>query len=186
MSDNGVRRACPADHKRELLDQQGFVCIYCAEPFGSIVRRRGKLILTVAHCDHAVPLAYLNANPRWNWVVACNLCNTVKGSKVFHSISEVRAYVLGVRDRRNDVMAWLAPVSSEQDPTRWAVSFATYLSNLGYFDSEQVQRSPALKTTRFKTALGTALSDMRSVLGHDANGTIAWSSTAKGPWPWSA
>jgi 5-methylcytosine-specific restriction endonuclease McrA len=198
-----VRRACPADHKRELLTDQGYVCIYCAETFGSVVRRARGLTVTSVHYDHAVPLAYLNANPRWNWVAACSVCNQIKHAKMFRSIPEIRFHVLERREKTGRKVEWLAPVSSEYDPERWAIAFATYLSILSYWDAEKVKASPVLKLRHFKTALGTALSALEEVTDHTPSGEwiahtptdtllvlgagppVAWASQRKGPWPWS-
>jgi len=153
------------------------------------VVKRAKLSVTVVHYDHAVPFAYLNSNPRWNWVAACNICNLIKGDKMFHSIQEIRMHVLAVRERRRHVLAWVPPVSSEQDPERWAVAFASFLAELSFRDARQIEKdlpSPlgaALSAVeRTRAANGIRKPTRRDV---DLGGIIAYGSNNRGAWPWS-
>jgi 5-methylcytosine-specific restriction endonuclease McrA len=162
MSTSSTRRPCPRDQRRELLAHQGYVCAYCAEPFGSVIRKRGRRTITSVHYDHAVPFAYLNANPRWNWVAACNICNQIKGAKLFDSISEIRLHILGIRDKRNDTLDWVPPVSSEEDPESWANAFSAYLSSVP--TDVEVDDWPASEYRPQPVKRGKK---------------------AKGPWPWS-
>lgn len=167
MSANPVRSRAAQSIKDELLEQQGYVCIYCAEPFGSVVRKRnGGYTVTSVHFDHAIPLAYLNANPRWNWVAACNICNMIKGSKMFHTIAEIRMHILGIRDARNQNVAWLAPVSCEEDPEKWAAAFSSYLAGFGVFEREIEDVPFDINPPKPKKPR-------------------AGQKRVKGPWPWS-
>lgn len=133
------RRACPKDRIAELLRQQGYVCGYCAVPFGSVIRHHGRMKLSACHIDHMVPLAYLNTNPTGNWIAACNFCNQVKSDHLFHSLAEARTYILERRDARGDTVEWFADVSCEQDPRRWAIKFASFLTRID--PTESVERT---------------------------------------------
>lgn len=186
---NPQRRACPKDHARELLAQQGYVCVYCAEPFGSVVKRR-KLSVTMVNYDHAIPLAFLNSNPRWNWVAACNVCNAIKGSKMFASIHEIRMHVLEYRDTHRHQTVWVPPVSCEENPQRWAEAFATFLTTLDY---------RSRKDLKVPSPLGQALSTVELTIVTDDLDAVDTSPrfnekhrvfdyprlTAGRPWPWS-
>jgi hypothetical protein len=128
--DSKTRRKCPTDRKRWLLNHQRFVCAYCAIPFGSVVLRRGRLSLTSVHFDHFVPHAYLNNNPVGNWVAACNVCNSIKSSLMFDSVEQAAYHITTMWLVKKYSIQWLAPVSSEEDPERWAVKFSGYLASM--------------------------------------------------------
>lgn len=134
-----ARRQCPKDRIDHLLRQQGYVCAYCAVPFGSVIRHHGRMKISACHLDHVVPLAFLNSNPSGNWIAACNFCNQVKSDHLFHSLAEARSYILERRDRQGDTVEWFADVSCEQDPHRWAVKFATFLTRID--PTESVERT---------------------------------------------
>ena len=70
------------------------LCFWCFREFGTAVkhRRRGWIVLT-KHIDHASPYSYSRNNSKSNLVTACNLCNQWKGSRVFDSDDECRAYL---------------------------------------------------------------------------------------------
>ena len=70
------------------------LCFWCFREFGTAVkhRRRGWIILS-KHSDHALPYSYSRDNSKSNLVTACNLCNQWKGSRVFDSDDECRAYL---------------------------------------------------------------------------------------------
>jgi hypothetical protein len=125
-----ARRRPRNERQRNLLAGQEYLCFYCTIPFGSVVSKRGRFVLTVVNYDHVLPFALLNANPDGNWVAACQICNQIKGSHVFQSIPEAREHVLEVRTKRRLQVEWLAPFSSEEYPERWAISFSGYLARL--------------------------------------------------------
>jgi hypothetical protein len=124
------RRPCPMDRKNWLLRDQGYICAYCMIPFGSVIKRRSRLGLSNVNFDHFIPVAYTNGNPLGNWVASCNYCNGIKSALIFDSVDEVREYVEKMWEFKKMEVAWLAPVSSEEDPYRWAVKFGTYLAGL--------------------------------------------------------
>lgn len=140
-----TRKRCDRDRQKSILRSQGYVCGYCAVPFGSVIRKRNRMLVSAVHFDHMVPFAYLGKNPTGNWIAACNFCNQTKADKLFSSLAEARAYVLDARDRRGDAVEWFAPVSCEEDPERWAVLFASFLTRIDPLESVDREEEPAPK-----------------------------------------
>lgn len=127
---DGARKLCPTSLKHQLiLDQEG-LCAYCLIPFGSIIQHGRRYKLSVVNFDHVLPLAYTNNNPDSNWAAACNFCNSIKGSKMFDSMDEIRTFMFNRWAVKRMCVVWEAPVSSELDPYRWAVKFGTFLAGL--------------------------------------------------------
>lgn len=105
MSTARDRRKGPsAQRKREIRELQGERCFYCARKFGSYVYRDLKLVWLRVHFDHVVAYAYSQNNYPDNYVAACHICNGLKGSKMFETVEEARAYLRnrweekGIRD----------------------------------------------------------------------------------------
>lgn len=144
-----VRRQCPTVVRRALLARQDFLCAYCAVPFGSVVRKRGRLILTAVQFDHMVPLAWTQTNPDDNWAAACNICNQLKGALLFRTIADLVTYLEVTKELRGISVTWWAPVSSEKDPHGWAVKFGSYLAGLPPRLAGSLQwKSPPRRTRR--------------------------------------
>jgi 5-methylcytosine-specific restriction endonuclease McrA len=144
-STNGPRRPCPHELRPQILEAQGYACLYCSIPFGSVIRRGRRLLVTVVHWDHVVPLAYLQANPNGNWAAACMVCNRIKSDELFTDFTEMRAWIDSQWESRNIECVWRALVSAEEDPRAWAVKFAKFLANqprdlrLGGLDATQLK-----------------------------------------------
>lgn len=97
FSGGGRRKYPPAFVRARVLERQGGLCLYCDQPFGGTVLRRGRPVRLRLNWDHFVPLAYLAANPGHNWVAACHLCNTMKSYYIFTTVQNVRDHVEGRR-----------------------------------------------------------------------------------------
>jgi hypothetical protein len=69
--------------KREIKANQDNCCYWCGRMFGTLYEKNNKINTLKIHYDHKVPFAYLQSNPDFNWVGACNICNTWKSSKIF-------------------------------------------------------------------------------------------------------
>ncbi len=105
MSSARDRRKGPSvQRKQELRELQGGCCFYCGRRFGSYVYRGFKLVWLRVHFDHVVAYAYSRNNYPDNYVAACHICNGLKGSKMFETVDEAKAYLLqrwekkGIRD----------------------------------------------------------------------------------------
>lgn len=122
------RQKPPRGLQAEVLERYGHACGYCGVPFGSVIRYRGRVMATTVHWDHAVPYAYLLANPDINWVASCGQCNHAKSDLLFTDAHDLRSYVHAQLVRRGWEVLWWAPVASTADPHQWAVKFATFLA----------------------------------------------------------
>lgn len=96
----GKKKQPPANLKREIIKRQDNKCLYCGIKFGDIYYKKDKPNIAKIHYDHLVPFAYLNSNPYNNWIGACNICNSIKGSKMFETIEEVKSYVKYIRGKK--------------------------------------------------------------------------------------
>jgi 5-methylcytosine-specific restriction endonuclease McrA len=80
-------------------------CGYCDRLFGSLVLVDGKLVTLKAVPDHFMPRAKRLNNASSNIVAACQVCNRLKDSRVFASVTQARAVLQAAWRERgwNDV-----------------------------------------------------------------------------------
>jgi len=74
----------------KLIEKQGNLCYWCGRPFGMVYYRKNRIYELKPHADHKVPFIYCYGNEIENFVMACNLCNLFKSSKVFSDEVQVR------------------------------------------------------------------------------------------------
>jgi len=90
-----IKRKGPTNkQKEEIIAEQGDQCIYCGVQFGVPYYRKARpesIHLTRRNWDHLVP--YIYALNNMEFVLACNLCNTIKSSRIFDTVEEVIEYV---------------------------------------------------------------------------------------------
>lgn len=81
--------------KQAILEKQGHVCFYCQKPFGLVYWHPGrkKIMYTTIHFDHFVCWDYSRDTSVGNMVAACSICNLLKGSKMFVSAEDARAFI---------------------------------------------------------------------------------------------
>ena len=79
--------------KKVLLEQQQNCCYYCYQEMGKACYFKKKVIALRPELDHVLPYSYKQDNSNSNIVVACQVCNSVKGSKVFDSMDMLVAYI---------------------------------------------------------------------------------------------
>ncbi len=79
----------------DILAEQRGQCLYCGNVFGDVVVRHktGKHTVLKLHWDHLIPWVYSQDGRAQNFVASCHVCNGIKGSLVFETITEVRDYV---------------------------------------------------------------------------------------------
>jgi 5-methylcytosine-specific restriction endonuclease McrA len=97
----GVERQTPrvAVKKRIRAAQLGR-CLYCELPIGARVKRNGRTVALTAHWDHFVPFAYLAQNPEANWVLSCQVCNSIKSDRMFRTVEDAREVILRQREAK--------------------------------------------------------------------------------------
>lgn len=122
------RRQCPFPTRYMLLERQRYRCLYCSLPFGTVLLRRNRQIITAPVYDHRIPYAFLGKNPPMNWRASCAPCNGIKSDLIFVNDLALRRYVLGKRQEKGYYVAWVPPVSSEEGPEEWARAFARWMT----------------------------------------------------------
>lgn len=78
------------------FEKSGGKCTYCDAPFGDHrVDDLGRLQVLYMEIDHLIPVAFKGRadNSPGNLFGACQICNRLKGSKLFESVGEVRDMV---------------------------------------------------------------------------------------------
>jgi len=96
---NNQRRRPTQNEINKIIEIQGDRCLYCDLPIGTSYFYKGNLFLTKKHYDHLAPFAYTNQN-KLNFVLSCNICNSIKGSKVFKTVEDIYHYVNYTRRKK--------------------------------------------------------------------------------------
>lgn len=90
----------PRTEKNKILNKQKHKCIYCeVDLIGSwymsdTMKRPRKVTI---HFDHFIPWCYSRTSLPEEFIVSCNYCNMLKGSKFFEDINEAQTYILKKR-----------------------------------------------------------------------------------------
>lgn len=112
-----------------LVSRQNHCCAYCLLPFGTIVSKRGNVIIQRPEVDHFIPWAILESTEASNGIAACNICNNYKSDKVFNSIEEARRYILERRVERKVLVDYIPMVPLTEDVGAWGSEFARHISS---------------------------------------------------------
>lgn len=78
---------------KKILERDDFVCRYCG--LDGRASFENALVMRV---DFVVPRARKGKKDPANLVACCTPCNTIKGTKVYGSFDEAKAYVLKQRE----------------------------------------------------------------------------------------
>ena len=92
-----VKRKTPTHiEKKDILNAQKGKCFYCGHGFGTVVwdNKKQKARILKINWDHFTPFAYGFNNKSTNFVASCNICNSLKSSKVFNTVEEARKYII--------------------------------------------------------------------------------------------
>lgn len=95
MSESPPRSVPSREDQRLILAIQENRCFYCQRLFGSVVYIKNRRRVLSVNWDHMVPWSYSGDNSPKNFVAACRLCNSWKGSIMFQSVDEARVYLNG-------------------------------------------------------------------------------------------
>jgi len=87
------RRTPSPKLKQQILDRQGYKCYWCDRKFETIYFRYNSIRRLLPNWDHVIPYSYSYSNADENFVAACSICNSFKGSKVFENINECKIYL---------------------------------------------------------------------------------------------
>ena len=78
---------------RKILERDDYVCRYCG--LDGRASFENALVMRV---DFVVPRARKGKKDPSNLVACCTPCNTIKGTRVYASFDEAKAFVLGQRE----------------------------------------------------------------------------------------
>jgi 5-methylcytosine-specific restriction endonuclease McrA len=78
---------------RKILERDNYVCKYCG--LDGRASFENALMMRV---DFVMPRARKGRKEPANLVACCTPCNTVKGTRVYKSFDDAKAYVLGQRE----------------------------------------------------------------------------------------
>jgi hypothetical protein len=132
----GDQRRKPRKRDRDrVIAIQGNNCLYCELPIGVRIWRRANVVTLQPHWDHFVPFSYLLRNPETNWVLACHVCNGLKGSRVFESVHEARERVLPARLAKGyeDVISVMMRLSLDAGSDLWPLEFRRVSGDLVHY-----------------------------------------------------
>lgn len=101
---SGKRVKLKKSTKDAYLELYDYCCAYCGRAFGDYCIYNDKVRRLRVEWDHFEPFVDTQNNDKYNYVPACQICNSIKGSKRFNSFKEVRDYVKKIwRERGEDV-----------------------------------------------------------------------------------
>ena len=100
-SPGSKRKKAKKKDKKDILYVQNNRCLYCEMEFGSSYFYKGKRQNRRVNWDHLVPFSYSQNNYSYNYVAACNLCNSIKSNLVFQTVDEARVYIKTQLESRN-------------------------------------------------------------------------------------
>ena len=78
---------------RKILERDDYVCRYCG--LDGHASFENALVMRV---DFVIPRAHKGKKNPANLVACCTPCNTIKGTRVYASFDEAKAYVLSQRE----------------------------------------------------------------------------------------
>lgn len=86
------RPVFPAKFKRQILITQDNKCIYCGEKFGDYVwnSKKYKFVKLRIHFDHFIAWGYSRNNQKTNVVASCQVCNLLKTTNHYKSLTVAR------------------------------------------------------------------------------------------------
>ncbi len=126
-----------ATQQADLLTEWGNRCVYCRLPFGLLIWKSGigsmigsgmntlryyrsnhAAIVLHVEWDHFTPFTYSDSSADDQFLPACQVCNQLKGDKLFRSIEGAREYLEPRWLRRYEMaqgppQSWEAAAASE-------------------------------------------------------------------------
>lgn len=119
--------------KWQLAAETGFACAYCQVIFGSVVRRPGHdSEVTRLELDHIVPVSWSgHEGGEVDVVASCQVCNGLKGDRLFDSVDNARRHIDRLWVRAHYVVEFIPTRSNFEDPDGWAIEFARHMRITG-------------------------------------------------------
>jgi len=89
-------RTLTRGQKDKILERDAYVCAYCL----------GEATVV----DHIIPWSWDYDDSPYNLVAACELCNAIASDKIFKSLGEKTAYIMGQRGKKKHAHSDLRPL----------------------------------------------------------------------------
>lgn len=86
--------------QREILIEQDGRCFWCVRSFGAQVMYDGRALVLSVEWDHFIPFAYTGACDGTAFVAACQVCNGIKGPKMYETAEQCRVAIIEELERR--------------------------------------------------------------------------------------
>jgi hypothetical protein len=89
--------------KKRALDAQDHRCGYCGSDLDSRLQwnyKYDQYIDAPIHYDHFNPWHYSGDNSESNIIASCSICNRIKHSKIFGSLSAARRFIREKREKK--------------------------------------------------------------------------------------
>ena len=95
--------------QRELAETQENRCFYCKRLIGDFYIYRGKTRQLKRHWDHLLPYCFARDNQDTNFVLACNICNSIKSDLVFKTLEDSSEYIDIIRKKKGYIFSEKIP-----------------------------------------------------------------------------
>jgi len=115
------------DAKRRAAVLQGHHCAYCALPFGTVVSWKSRDTAQNLVGDHLVPYSMGGDSGRDNLVAACQVCNSLKGDRVFESMEHAARTLLSERYARRIAVLFIPLTAVTDDAAEWSREYSAWL-----------------------------------------------------------
>ena len=106
-----VERPVTREEGQRILERDAYRCQYCG--LDGMANFENALAMSV---DFVVPRARKGKKDDRNLVACCRSCNLIKGTRVYRSFDEAKAYVLGRRAELSKV--WEAKKAAPPKPAK--------------------------------------------------------------------
>jgi len=91
--------------KQELLEEEGNICQYCGYEFGTPYSRNGRFRgYLKPTLDHTIPFSFTMTTKKEESVLACQVCNMLKGSKIFNNFADMIFFILKQWNRKGFII----------------------------------------------------------------------------------
>ena len=75
------------------VDLQGNKCFWCGRAFGTRFQSHRDPVTLNPRGDHFIPFSFCYSTKKNNLVATCQICNAVKGNRIFQTEQDCRDYV---------------------------------------------------------------------------------------------
>lgn len=85
--------------KLQLLENQKACCAYCGNPLDNYYIKNGKMLRSVTHFEHFLPLCYREIINN-NIYASHSICNNIKHTHIFKTVNAASVYICSELHRK--------------------------------------------------------------------------------------